>query len=518
MSGTAAAAPVRRGGRDRRREIRSDRTPTMLPTLERRLAPVEPMSAEQVERVDAASMAVLEEVGVVFRDPVALADWRRAGADVRDERVHLDRGLVRELIATIPADITLHARNPANTVRLGGPRSVFVPMTGAPYLRDLDDVRRMPTLDDLATFHKLAHMSPALHSSAHHIVEPMDCPVSHRHLEITYSSMKHSDKTFMGMTTSPRNAEDVLDLCAVLFGAERMETNCVVVGNCNGNSPLVWDEVMLGAMRAFNRRNQPVLCSPFVLGGANTPASTAASVAQLNAEALSALAYTQVVRPGCPAIYGHYLSTVSMASGAPMAGTPEISLMNFMLGQMARHYGVPWRTSNTLGGAKTLDAQAGYESATTLMAVLLSGANYIWHSAGWNEGGMHCSVAKFVMDAEQCAMGYRMAQGIDWHDFDEAMAAVRDIGPGGHYLGHPHTMEKFQQAFFMPRLLDNSAFEQWVAEGSQDSTARALAEARAMLAAYEEPALDPGVDEALRDHIERRKRDIPAADALNDSH
>ena len=272
---------------------------------------------------------------------------------------------------------------------------------------------------------------------------------------------------------------------------------------------------MLSAMRAFNRRNQPVLCSPFVLGGANTPASTVPSVVQLNAEALSALAYTQVVNKGCPAIYGHYLSTVSMQSGAPMAGTPEISLMNFMIGQMARHYGIPWRTSNTLGGAKTLDAQAGYESATTLMAVLLSGANYIWHSAGWNEAGMHCSMAKFVMDAEQCAMGYRMAEGLKWDDFDEALAAVRDIGPGGHYLGHAHTQENFQKAFFMPKLFDNNSYEQWVAEGSKDAPTRALDQARKLLADYEAPPLDPGIHEELNAYIARREKEIPAMDALN---
>jgi trimethylamine--corrinoid protein Co-methyltransferase len=382
-------------------------------------------------------------------------------------------------------------------------------------LRDLNDERRNPTLDDLANFHKLSHMLPALHSSAHHIVEPMDHPVSHRHLRITYSSMKHSDKTFMGMTTSGKNAEDVLDMCGLLFGDEFMETHAVVTGNCNGNSPLVWDETMLSAMRAFNRRNQPVLCSPFVLGGANTPASTVPAVAQLNAEALSALAYTQVVRKGCPAIYGHYLSTVSMQSGAPMAGTPEISLMNFMIGQMARYYNVPWRTSNTLGGAKTLDAQAGYESATTLMAVMLSGANYIWHSAGWNEAGMHCSMAKFIIDAEQCEMAYRMMQGLNWADFDEALAAVRDIGPGGHYLGHPHTQANFQEAFFMPKLFDNNSYEQWVAEGSKDATTRALEKARQLLDDYQEPALDAAANEALLDYIARREREIPAEDALN---
>ncbi len=491
----------------------------MLPALKRQLPLVEPMSQEQVEKIDSASMDILEEVGVVFRDDQAIADWKSAGAEVREgDRVHLDRHLVRELIQSIPESFTFHARNPDNNLPFGKDHSIFVPMTGAPYLRDLDDQRRGPTLDDLANFHKLSHVLPAIHSSAHHIVEPMDHVISHRHLRITYSSMKYSDKTFMGMTTSGKNAEDVLDMCAILFGDDFMEKNAVVTGNCNGNSPLVWDETMLSAMRAFNRRNQPVLCSPFVLGGANTPASTAPAVAQLNAEALSALAYTQVVRKGCPAIYGHYLSTVSMASGAPMAGTPEISLMNFMIGQMARYYKVPWRTSNTLGGAKTFDAQAGYESASTLMAVMMAGANYIWHSAGWNEAGMHCSMAKFIVDAEQCAMAYRMAEGIRWDDFQEGLDAVRDIGPGGHYLGHAHTLARFQDAFFMPRLFDNNSIEQWIAEGSQEITQRALIEARSLLDAYEEPVLDPAIDDALLDYIARREREIPAVEALNTEH
>lgn len=513
-----AATKSRRGGRSARRELRTQNKVAMLPALTRGLPLVEPMNQEQIEKIDNASLSILEEVGVIFRDPIALADWQRAGADVRGERVYLDRGLVRELMATIPSEITYHARDPEKNLPIGGPRSIFVPMTGAPYLRDLENERRYPTLKDLADFHKLAHMLPAIHSSAHHIVEPMDMVVAHRHLWITYSSMKYSDKTFMGMTTSPKNAEDVMDMCAILFGEDYLEDHPVTTGNCNGNSPLVWDETMLGAMRAFCKRKQPVLCSPFVLGGANTPASTAPAVAQLNAEALSALAYTQVIRKGAPAIYGHYLSTVSMQSGAPMAGTPEISLMNFMIGQMARYYGVPWRTSNTLGGAKTFDAQAGYESATTMMAVLMSGANYIWHSAGWNEAGMHCSIAKFVVDAEQCAMGYRMAEGIRWDDFDEALAAVRDIGPGGHYLGHPHTQANFQRAFFMPKLFDNNSIEQWIAEGSKEITERALAYAKVLLADYEEPALDPAKDEALRDYIERRQREIPAVDALNTEH
>ncbi len=516
---TVEAVGTTRRGRGARKAMRLARDFTMLPALRRKLPLTEPMSHDEIERIDAASMDILENVGVVFRDDIAIADWKRVGADVRDgDRVHLDRGLVRGLIASIPETFTYHARNPANNLPFGRDHAIFVPMTGAPFLRDLDDVRRNPLLEDLANFHKLSHMLPAMHSSAHHIVEPYDHPISQRHLRITYSSMKHSDKTFMGMTTSPKNAEDVMDMCAILFGEDFLETHPVCTGNCNGNSPLVWDETMLGAMRAFNKRNQPVLCSPFVLGGANTPASVAPTVAQLNAEALSALAYTQVVRKGCPAIYGHYLSTVSMKSGAPMAGTPEISLMNLMIGQMARYYGVPWRSSNTLGGAKTFDAQAGYESAITLMSLQMAGTNYMWHSAGWNEAGMHCSMAKFVVDAEQCAMAHRMAEGIRWDDFNEAILAVGDIGPGGHYLGHPHTLENFQRAFFMPELFDNNSIEQWTAEGAIEVNERALTYTRNLLNTYEEPKLDEGVNEALLDYIARREREIPAADALNQDH
>jgi trimethylamine--corrinoid protein Co-methyltransferase len=487
----------------------------MLPSLNRKLPVCEIMDAEQIARIDDASMAILEDVGIVFRDEIALRDWRTAGATVRGERVHLDRALVRGLISTIPSSWTYLARNPERNLPFGENYSIFIPMGGAPYIRGLDDTRRWATIADLNMLHQLTHMSPALHSTSHHIIEPMDVKVSHRHLAITYSSMRYSDKTFMGMATTGRNAEDVLEMCEVLFGADVMEATPVVTGNANGNSPLVWDEMMLSAIRAFCRRNQPILCSPFALGCANTPASTAPTVAQLNAEALSALAYTQLVRKGCPAVYGHFLSTVSMRSGAPMAGTPEISLMNFMIGQMARHYGVPWRTSNLLGGAKTFDAQAGYESTMTLNAALHAGANYIWHSAGWNEAGMQCSVAKFVVDAEMCAMGYRMAEGVRWDDFDEAMQAVRDVGPGGHYLGHPHTQVNFQRAFFMPKLFDNNSIEQWQAEGSIEINERALKYAKKLLDEYEEPKLDEGKHEALRDYIARRKRQIPEVDALN---
>ncbi|MEM7281608.1 MAG: trimethylamine methyltransferase family protein [Pseudomonadota bacterium] len=500
---------TRRGGRSARRKLRQNRVESMLPQLRRNMPYVEPLSQEQITTIHDASMDILEDVGVDFRDPIALTQLKEAGCQVDGERVRFDRHHVMELVSSIPSDITLIARNPQHSVNLGGGNAIFVPMTGAPFIRDLSGERRWGSLQDLNTFHKLAHMSPAIHSSAHVICEPMDVPVGHRHLWITYSSMSHSDKTYMGMSTSGENAADVMEMTKILFGEDFVMQHPVVTANVNGNSPLVWDETMLGALRVFASHNQPVLCSPFVLGGANTPASTVPAVVQLNAEALSALAYTQVVKKGAPAIYGHYLSTVSMASGAPMAGTPEISLMNFMIGQLARYYDIPWRTSNTLGGAKTFDAQAGYESATTLMAVVLAGANYIWHSAGWNEGGMHCCMSKFVVDAEQCAMAYRMTEGPRWDDFDEALAAVRDVGPGGHYMGHKHTQDNFQRGFFMPKLFDNNSIEQWEQDGSKEITERSAEYAESLINQYEKPDLDPAINEQLLDYIARREHELP---------
>jgi trimethylamine--corrinoid protein Co-methyltransferase len=252
-----------------------------------------------------------------------------------------------------------------------------------------------------------------------------------------------------------------------------------------------------------------VLISPFVLAGANTPASTVGAVAQLNAEALAGLAFAQLVRPGVPMVYGQYVATVSMRSGAPMAGTPELNLMNYMIGQLARRYRVPWRSSGMTNGSKLVDAQAAYESLMTMHAVLLAGANFVFHAAGWLEAGLTASFAKFVLDAEQMEMFYRYAQGPQFDDLGEAMEAVREVGPGGHYLGTKHTREHFESAFFIPSLLDNNSYEQWLEEGATDAGARALKAAKEMLDRYQEPRLDPAVDEALRAFIAKREAELP---------
>ena len=511
MSEQAERTRRRGGGRSARRAARTEHRDPMLPFLERHVPAVEIIDAEGVERLHDASMRILEQTGIDFRDDTALEQWREAGAEVDGCRVRIPRQLIEEKLRTVPGRIRLEARDPGKSVEVGRDATIFVPNTGAPFIRDLDDKRRWGGIEDLNNFHRLAHLEPGLHSSAHVICEPMDIPVGHRHLWITYSSMAHSDKTYMGMSTTGQRARDVMEMTKILFGADYVEKNCVVTGNINGNSPLVWDESMLGALRAFCSHNQPVLCSPFVLGGANTPAHTLASAAQLNAEAVAALAYTQIVRPGAPAIYGHYLSTVSMQSGAPMAGTPEISHLNFIVGQMARYYDVPWRTSGSLGGAKTFDAQSGYESATTLQSTVLAGANYIWHAAGWNEAGMHCSMAKFVVDAEQCAMAHKLGHGASWDDFEEALATIDEVGPGGHFLGCAHTHANFKTAFWRSDLLDYKPFETWSEEGGRDTMTLANARVKKLLADYQQPALDPAIEEALGAYVAARKGEMSDA-------
>ena len=501
----------RRGGRSARRRERLATPIVSLPTLKRAIPVYEVLNDEGVELIHEGSMKILEGVGIDFRDDEALDTWRKAGAAVDGQRVRIDRGLLMELIDRAPDSITLNARNPERTVRIGGDEVIFCPTYGSPFVLDFDNKRRYSTLADLQSFHQLAYMSPALHMTGGITCEPVDLPVAKRHLHIAYSALKNSDKPFMGSSTGRERAEDTIAMAKIVMGDDFVENNTVVVSVCNCNSPLVWDETMLDAVKVHARHNQAILLSPFVLAGASTSASTVGAVAQLNAEALAGIAFSQLVRAGAPMIYGHFLATVSMKSGAPMAGTPEICMMNYIIGQMARRYRLPLRTSGMVVGSKLTDAQAGYEAIMTMHAALLSGANYVFHSAGWLEAGLCAGFAKFVLDAEQVEMFYKYAQGVSFDDLDEALAAVQEVGPGGHFLGTKHTQDHFQTAFYMPELLDNNSFEQWEAEGAKDANIRGLEKAREMLDRYEDcaPPLDPAVDEALHDFIAVREAELP---------
>ena len=503
-----AAREGRRGGRSARREIRGTRGFRALPTLKRVIPVYEVLNPEGLEMIHAASMEILERIGCEFRDEEALRAWRDAGAEVEGERVRIPEALLMEILKTVPERFTLEARNPERATLIGDDSVAFAPTYGSPFVYGFENERRYGTLADLQAFHKLAQMAPALHNIGAVTVEPVDVPVAKRHLHITASAIRHGDKPFMGPVTAPERAADAVEMLKILFG-DGITERTAMISLVNCNSPLVWDATMLGALRTYALANQAVIVSPFVLAGANTPASPVAAVAQLNAEALAGIAYGQLCRRGSPAVYGMFIATVSMKSGAPMFGTPELALMNLMVGQLTRRYRIPFRSSGMLCGSKVVDAQAAYESVQTMNAVLLGGANYVLHAAGWMEAGLAASFAKFVLDAEQIEMFYRFGQGPQFGDFEEALQAIREVGPGGHYLGSAHTQAHFQSAFFMPELLDNNSYEQWLADGSKDATTRALETARRMLDAYEPPPLDPAIDEALQAFIRAREAVLP---------
>jgi len=499
----------RRGGRAARRSERTSFGIRALPPLERRIPVYELLDGEAEERIHEAAMRILEETGIDFHYDRALDLWRRAGARVDGQRVRLDRGLLLELVAKAPERFRIRARNPERDLEIGGSHTVFFPTYGSPFVRMFDGERRYGTLADLEQFHRLASMSPAIHATGSITCEPVDIPVPKRHLHVTASAIRNSDKVFMGPVTAPERAEDAVRMAALLFGEEVARNEPVMVSLVNCNSPLVWDETMLGALDVYAQNNQPVIVSPFTMAGANTPASPAATVAQLVAEALAGIAFTQLVRPGCPMILGNFLSAVSMKSGAPMAGTSELALMNFMIGQMARRYRLPWRSSGMLTGSKIVDAQAGYESAFNMLPILLAGCHLVMHTAGWTEAGLTANIAKFALDAEQMEMLWRLGRGVPFDDFDEALATIAEIGPAGHFFGTTHTQAHFRDAFFMAELFDNNSFEQWQLEGEKDAAARGLEAARRMLDSFEAPPLDPGIAEAIADYVARRERELP---------
>jgi trimethylamine--corrinoid protein Co-methyltransferase len=499
----------RRGGRASRREARTTAEVKAWPVLDRQVPVYEVLSEDRLEALHQASIKLLEETGIDFRDDEAAAMWKEAGADVQGHRVRIPEQLLMSLVAKAPSQFTVYARNPANNTEIGGNKVAFAPTYGSPFVYDLEGERRYGTLEDLQNFHKLAYMSPVLHNTGAVTCEPVDIAVPKRHLHITYSAIKYSDKPFMGPVTAPERAADAVEMASIVFGPDIVNARPVMLSIMNCNSPLVWDETMLGAMKVYARANQACIISPFVMAGANAPASAAAAVAQLNAEALAGIAFTQICREGAPVIYGHFVATISMRSGAPLSGTPEMGFMNLMIGQLARRYNVPLRSSGMMASSKKVDAQAAYEGIQTMYPVFLAGTNYVMHACGWDESGLSASFSKFVLDCEQIEMFYRFGQGPQFDDFDEAVATIKDVGPGGHYLGTDHTQNHFQTAFYMPELADANSYEQWLAEGQKDATDRAIDKVKTMLASYQPPTLDPAIDEALQAFIKEREAVLP---------
>ena len=510
MSDTTVTARKRGGGGAARR---AERTSVKIETarfIERNIPNFEFLSSEALEIIETNAEIVLEEIGVNFvNNPSALALWKDAGADVQGERVHIPRGLARKLCATAPSRIKQHARNPEKTVEIGGNSLVCAPVYGPPFVRDLAGGRRYATIADFQKFVKLGYMSKWLHHSGGTVCEPTDVAVNKRHLDMLLAHMTLSDKPFMGSVTEPSRAQDSVDMCGILFGDDFVQNNTVMTSLININSPMTFDDVMMGALEVYARHNQACVVSPFIVGGAMAPVSVAGTLTQVLAEVLAGISYSQLIRPGAPVIFGTFVTSIDMNSGAPTFGTPEASQILYGAGQLARRMGLPYRSGGGLCGSKLPDAQAAYESANTLQAALMGGVNFMLHSCGWLEGGLVSSFEKFVMDSDQLGILHHIAKGVQIDENAQAMGAIREVGPGGHYLGCDHTQTNFKSAFWRTEILDYKPFETWQEEGARDTVTLAAERVEKMINTYQKPAIDPAVEEALTDYVARKKASVP---------
>jgi len=477
--------------------------------LKRRIPVYDLLDEEALVGLEQHAEWLLAEIGIEIRDdPVALALFRDAGVTVDGELLRFDRGHARALCATAPKTYTMHARNPARNIEFGGNNLIFGSAYGSPFVSDLEGGRRYATLVDFQNFIKLTYMSPWLHHQSGTICEPVDIAVNKRHLDMMYAHLRYSDKPFMGSITAPERAEDSLAMARIVFGEEFMHEHLVIQGNINVNSPLVYDNTMTGALRTYAAANQGNVISPFILGGAMSPVTQPALIAQAHAEVMVGIALTQLVQPGAPVVYGSFLTTMDLKSGAPTFGTPESTLATLAISQLSRRMGLPFRCGGHLTSSKVADAQAMLESTNAMNPAIMAGANFIFQAAGWLESGLTIGYEKFVMDAEQCGALARVIDGLTIDADQLAVDAYQEAGTGSNFLGVEHTMRHYQDANFRAELSDANSFEQWSDEGSQDMQQRACTKWKSLLNKYEMPAIDAAVDEALLDFIARRKASL----------
>jgi trimethylamine--corrinoid protein Co-methyltransferase len=511
MSETATPTRRARGGGGAAR--RAERTAVSFETakyIQRNIPNFEILTEEALCIIEANAEQILEEVGVNFLDnPAALKRWKDAGADIDGERVRIPKGLARKLCATAPSSFTQHARNSERNVVIGGSNLVLAPVYGPPFVRDAAGGRRYATMGDFQKFVKLGYMSKWLHHSGGTVCEPTDVAVNKRHLDMLHAHMTLSDKPFMGSVTEPSRAQDSVDMASILFGKDFVQENAVMTSLININSPMTFDDVMMGSLEVYARNNQACIISPFIVGGAMAPVSVAGTLTQVMAEALAGIAYSQLIRKGAPVIMGAFVTSIDMNSGAPTFGTPEAAHITYGAGQLARRMGLPYRSSGGFTGSKLPDAQAAYETSNSLNMGLLAGVNFMLHSCGWLEGGLVSSFEKFVMDADQLGTLHHLARGVEIDENAQAMDAIREVGPGGHYLGCEHTQKNFKSAFWKSDLLDYKPFETWEDEGARDTQALATARVEKMLNDYVQPALDPGIAEGLADFVATKKAAEP---------
>ncbi|WP_370207424.1 trimethylamine methyltransferase family protein [Pararhodobacter marinus] len=512
MSEVRAERRTRGGGGAARRAERTAVSVETAKFIQRNIPNFEVLNEEALEIIEYNAETVLEEIGVNFvENPEALQRWREAGADVQGERVRIPRGLARQLCATAPSSFTQHARNPERNVEIGGRNLVLAPVYGPPFVRDNEGGRRYATIEDFRNFVKLGYMSKWLHHSGGTVCEPTDVAVNKRHLDMLLAHMTLSDKPYMGSVTEPVRAEDSVRMSKILFGEDFVDQNTVMTSLININSPLTFDSVMMGALEVYARNNQASIISPFIVGGAMAPVTVAGTLTQVLAEVLAGVAYSQLIRKGAPVIMGAFVTSIDMNSGAPTFGTPEAAHITYGVGQLARRLNLPYRSGGSFCGSKLPDAQAAYETANSLNMALLAGVNFMLHACGWLEGGLVSSYEKFVLDADQLGTLHHLAKGVYMDDNGQAMDALREVGPGGHFLGCQHTQNNFKTAFWRTEVLDYKPYETWEEEGARDSSQLANVRVKKLLRDYQAPAIDPAIVEALQAFVDQRKASEPDA-------
>jgi trimethylamine--corrinoid protein Co-methyltransferase len=478
--------------------------------------PIEILSADQVEAIHVASLRILDEIGMQVLGDRALDALGAAGArvDGATRMVRLDPGQVESLVALAPREFRLHARNPERDVLFGGKNLVFCAVGGPAFVSDLDRGRRPGNFADFVDYVRLIGALDVLHQEGGGPLEPTDLPVETRHLDQYRTFAVELDKTWHCLGTGATMVDDALEIATLIRGVDRdvlaREPSLITI--INTNSPLRLDGPMSDGLIEMALHGQPVVATPFTLAGAMSPVSLAGAIAQQNAEALFMVALAQVVRPGAPVVYGAFTSNVDMRTGAPAFGTPESVKSQFASGQMARRYGLPWRSSNATA-SNVVDAQAAYEAEMAVWGAVMGGVNLLYQGAGWLEGGLTASYEKLIVDAEILQMIAEVLQPMVVDEGSLGFAAMVEAGPGGHFFGTAHTLERYETAFYEPMLSDWRNFETWQADGSHTATERANAIWKRLLAEALPPPLDPPILEALDAFVARRKREIGSAGA-----
>ncbi|MGA0107607.1 MAG: trimethylamine methyltransferase family protein [Candidatus Nanopelagicales bacterium] len=468
------------------------------------------LSQEALHKLDQGWRRLVSEIGVEFMSDRALDLFKKAGQTVEGNNVKFDPDFVMEQVKKAPSEFDVQARNPKNSVHIGGDYMVFSGVYGPPFVRD-GDVRRDATMNDYENFTKLAQSFPELDSAGGVICEPNDASLDTRHIDMTYALQTLTDKIYMGNVVSGPRAQDVLKMTEIVFGGrENIEKTPATISLINCNSPLRWDDRMLDSQFEYSAANQAVVLTPFLLMGAMSPVTIPATLAQQMAEALTGIALSQLIRPGSPVIFGSFLSNIDMQSGSPQFGTPESAIGLLATGQIARHFNLPWRSGGGLNSSQTTDAQAGYEALMTLMPAFLSGTNWIMHSAGWLEGGLVASYEKFVMDVELIRMLQAQFTPLEIDDASLAFDAHLEVGHGGHFLGAAHTMERFRDCFYRPLLSSSENFERWTRNGAKNTAVRANEIAHKKIEEYEMPPMDDAIKAELDEFVQKRKQELEA--------